>query len=91
MFDARSEVWIKILKCIIVAFFFIILLVGIIVGISDLSMYGGFDIIADDGLGDLIIDVLIFGIVAFLELSSGMLVVNFFTNVQDIREQICED
>ena len=91
MFAARSEVWIKILKCIIVAFFFIILLVGIIVGISDLSMYGGFDIIADDGLGDLIIDVLIFGIVAFLELSSGMLVVNFFTNVQDIREQICED
>lgn len=90
MFDERSKVWIKVLKIVVVATFCIFALAGIVFGISDMAC--GFvdaDIIGDDGLGDLLIWVIIFGIPAALDLSVGMLMVNFFTNVQDIREKVC--
>ena len=35
--------------------------------------------------------IIILGIPALFDLSVGMLMVNFFTNIQDIRKKICED
>ena len=90
MFNERSAVWIKILKIIVVATFCITVLAGIVFGISDMTCgFNDADIIGDDGLGDLLIWIIIFGISAVIELTVGMLVVNFLTNVQDIREKIC--
>ena len=90
MFDERSKVWINVFKNVVVATFCIFALAGIVFGISDMSC--GFvdaDIIGDDSIGDFLIWVIIFGIPAALDLSVGMLMVNFFTNVQDIREKVC--
>lgn len=90
MFDERSRIWIQILKYCVVAVFCLLVLTGWVFGFSD--MLCGFidaDIIGDDLLGDLLIWVVIFAIPAAIELCTGMALVNFLTNVQDIREKIC--
>ena len=92
MFNERSQIWIRIFKTVVVVIFFIFALAAVVFGISDVTC--GFidvDIIGDDGLGDFFVWIVILGIPAVMDLSVGMLMVNFFTNVQDIRQKVCGD
>lgn len=79
MFDERSPVWIKIFK------FFVILSAVMILA-------GGFFLAVEEAY-DMVEFVLYFGVaavVAVVDMSGGMLVVNFLNNVQVIREKLEE-
>ena len=89
MSDERNGIWIKVFKYTVIIACCILVLVGIVFGISDAS--AGFidiDIIGDDDFGDFIIWIIIFGICAAYNWITGMLIANFFTNVQDIRVKL---
>lgn len=86
MFNERNEIWIKGFKYVVMAMSCILALAAIIFGFSDANV--GFidaDIIGDDGFGDFISWIIILGIPAVINWIVGMLMVNFFRNVQDIR------
>ena len=91
MFNEKNKIWIKIFKYVVVATSCILAFAALVCGFSDMNAGGivDADIVGDDGLGDLLVWIIIFGVPAALNLSVGMLMVNFFTNVQDIREKIC--
>lgn len=91
MFNERSEVWIEILKYVVIITFFLFILAGLVCGISDAGC-GAFDydIVGDDGLGDFLVWVIAWGATAMFELVVGMATVNFLTNVRDIREKLFE-
>ena len=92
MFNERSEIWIKILKNVVIVSFCLLAFAAVVFGVSDMTCgVIDVDIIGDDGLGDFLIWIIILGIPALFDLSVGMLMVNFFTNIQDIRKKICED
>lgn len=90
MFDERSGKWIKIYRGLTIALFWLFIAFGILAGIGDSSSafldigIGG----DDDGFLDFIVWVLAGGFVGFIQLVTNMLIIQFFNNVQIIREKI---
>lgn len=90
MFGEKSEKWIKIYRGLTIALFWLYIAFGILAGIGDSSAefldigIGG----DDDGFLDFIVWVLAGGFVGFIQLATNMLIVQFFNNVQIIREKI---
>ena len=80
MFNEKSPIWIKIFKTIVIVMFFISLLSGVV-------------LLATDILEEEIAFLGILGgvVVAFIELCVGMLVINYLSNVQRIREILEEN
>ena len=76
MFDERSGKWIKIYKGLTIALFWLFIAFGILAGIE----YGGFF--------GFILGALAGGFVGFIQLVINMLIIQFFNNVQIIREKI---
>lgn len=74
IFDEKDSVWIKVYKFLVIASAFIILIGG---------LYWAW-FIAEGFLA------VVFIVLAFFELVSGMLVINFLNNVQIIREKLEE-
>ena len=90
MFDERSGKWIKIYRGLTIVLFWLYIAFGILAGIGDSSAWfldigiGG----NDDGFLDFIVWVLAGGFVGFIQLVTNMLIIQFFNNVQIIREKI---
>ena len=82
-----SDKWIVFLRKIVIAVFVIFVLAGFVFGIAD-AMRGFVDVIYDDSLVDFLFWILIFGIPAIIDLAVGMAVVDFLTNVHNIRENV---
>ena len=80
MFNEKSPIWIKIFKTIVIVMFFVSLLSGVV-------------LLATDILEEEIAFLGILGgvVVAFVELCVGMLVINYLSNVQRIREILEEN
>lgn len=78
MFDERSGKWIKIYKGLTIALFWLFIAFGILAGIEySYSEFFGF-----------ILGALAGGFVGFIQLVINMLIIQFFNNVQIIREKI---
>ena len=85
MFDERKPIWIKIYKALVITSAIIILLVGFFLAKEEATWYSygsHFE------LGEFIVYFAMVVAVAAIDLSAGMLVVNFLNNVQIIREKL---
>ena len=87
MFDERSSIWIKIYKAVVIILAFAIIILGVLWAADEACPTYQFSMVD--------LDFPMFAkysgivlIVAFAELASGMLTVNFFNNVQAIREKL---
>ena len=86
MFDEKSSIWIARYKKFVIFSFWALLIGGILLGIFDIT--ATIDILFDDTLLDLLLWSVIGAILAYAQLLSGMLLLNFLNNVQTIREKI---
>lgn len=77
MFDERNGRWIRIYKGLAIAAFFICLAIGIIYGIAEAWSFSVFIVFAALG-----------GFIGFVQLAGNMLLIQFFNNVNIIREKI---
>ena len=85
MFNEKKAIWIDIYKTIVILSFWGYLIGGILLGPID-----GFGFIEIFGLGgiSLFLWPIVGVILAFTNLVSGMLIINFLNNVQAIRMKI---
>lgn len=90
MFNERSDKWIKIYKVMTIILFFGILLFSFVAGIGDAS--GGIMNIGlggnDNGSLDFFVWILIGTVTGTIHLVFNMLLIQFFSNIQMIRERI---
>ena len=89
MFDERSGKWIYFYRGLTIALFWLFIAFGILAGIGDFSgEFLDIDIGGDTFFWDFIVWVLACGFVGFIQLVTNMLIIQFFNNVQIIREKI---
>ena len=81
MFDEKSEKWIQIYKYVTIALFFICIAIGILLGLLPFYITGSFFL-------DLVLWAVIGAIVGYIQLTANMLLIQFFNNVQIIREHV---
>ncbi|MFR1534194.1 MAG: hypothetical protein ACLSTO_11540 [Bilophila wadsworthia] len=77
MFDEKSGIWIKIYKAAVIVLLFVCGIGGFVVGTTTRTVGLGYFLCVIGGVA-----------VGFIQYILGMLIVNFFSNVQSIREHL---
>lgn len=90
MFDEKNEKWIIIYRILTICLFLFYIVFGFIAGYGDSSKdfldvdLGG----GDDGFLDFIVWVLLCGFIGSIRLTTNMIFIQFFNNINIIKEKV---